>query len=144
MYNFSGIFFRIWGVCGVILLLGVACVLFEKPWTKDFKFQDCKIGLILIAFSICLGILYATKISFPDVSSYTGKFIETSRNSRVAPPLPVTYEYVFWDGEGKKQVFYLDAFSKKKIFPGEFDSDQEYTVYFDEFTNVIVKVKIGE
>lgn len=96
----------------------------------------------MIAFAICLGLIYVSRVVFPDVSSYTGEFIETHRNSRVAPPLPFTDEYVFWNGEGKRQVFYLDIFSKKEIFPYEFVSDQKYTIYFDEFTNVITKVEV--
>ena len=144
MYNFSGVLYRIWGVCGVILILGVVCILFKKPWAKNVKIQDCKLGLIAIALAICLGLIYASRIVSPDVSSYTGEFIESHRNSRVAPPFPVTYEYVFWNGEGKRQVFYLDIFSKKEIFPYEFVSDQKYTIYFDEFTNVIIKVEAVE
>ena len=141
MYNFSGVLYRIWGVCGIVLLLGVGCILFEKPWKKGFKILNCKLGLIIIAFAVCLGSVYASRIFFPDVSSYTGEFVGTHRNSTVAPPLPVTNEYVFWDGEGKRKVFYLDAFSKKEIFPYEFESDRKYTVYFDKFTKVIVKVE---
>lgn len=141
MYNFSGLLYRIWGVCGTILVLGVVCILLQKPWTKNFKILDCKLGLTMIVFAVCLGLVYVSRIFFPDVSSYTGVFIETNRNSRVAPPLPVTYEYVFWDGEGKRQVFYLDIFSKEEIFPYEFASNQQYTIYFDEFTNVITRVE---
>ena len=142
MYNFSGVIFRIWGVCGAVLLLGVMCILLEKPWSNSFKIQDCKIGLILVAFAVCLGSVYASRILFPDVSSYTGEFISTNRNSRVAPPLPVTSEYVFWNGEGQKKVFYLDAFSKKEIFPHDFVNGQKYTIFFDKFTKVITKVEI--
>ena len=141
MYNFSGVMYRIWGVCGVILMLGFVCLLFERPWKKSFKIQNCKLGLIMIAFSVCLGLIYVSRIVFPDVSSYTGEFVESRRNSRVAPPLPVTYEYVFWNGEGKRHVLYLDIFSKKEIFPSELESGQKYIVYFDEFTNVITKVE---
>ena len=144
MYNFSGVLYRIWGVCGVVLILGVVCVLLEKPWAKNFKIQNCKIGLILIVFAVCLGLVYASRIAFPNVSSYTGEFLEAHRNSRVAPPLPVTNEYVFWDSEGKKQIFYLDMFSKKEIFPSEFISGQKYIIYFDEFTKVITKVEVVE
>ena len=144
MYNFSGILYRIWGVCGVILILGVVCVLFEKPWAKNVKIRDYKLGLIMIAFAIGMSLIYASRIVFPDVSSYTGEFIESHRNSRVAPPLPVTSEYVFWNGEGKRQVFYLDVFSKKEIFPSEFEVHQKYTIYYDEFTNVIIKVEAIE
>ena len=98
----------------------------------------------MIAFAIGMSLIYASRIVFPDVSSYTGEFIESHRNSRVAPPLPVTSEYVFWNGEGKRQVFYLDVFSKKEIFPSEFEVHQKYTIYYDEFTNVIIKVEAIE
>lgn len=138
MYNFSGVLYRIWGVCGIILIMGVILILFEKPWKKDFKIRNCKFGLIMIAISICLGLIYGSRIVFPDVSSYTGEFIDSHRNSRVAP---ITHEYVFWNGEGKKQVFYLDTLSKKEVFPHGFVSGQTYTVYFDEYTSVIVKVE---
>ena len=141
MYNFSGILYRIWGVCGTILVIGLICILFEKPWAKNFKLQD-KFGLVMIVIAICLSLIYVSKIVFPDVSSYTGEFVYSHRNSRVAPPLPFTTKYVFWNGEGKKQPFYLDSFSKKEIFPYEFESGQKYTIYFDEFTNVIVRVEI--
>jgi len=141
MFNFSGVFYRIWGVCGILLLLGVVCILVEKPWAKKIKLKDLKIGLVGIALAIGLGLVYASRIVFPDVLSYTGEFVDTHRNSRVAPPLPLTDEYVFWNGEGKRQVFYLDFFSKKEIFPYEFEYGRQYTIYYDDFTNVIVKVE---
>ena len=144
MFNFSGVLYRIWGVCGVILVLEVACILLNRPWAREVKIKDCKLGLIMIAAAIGLSLLYASRIVFPGVSSYTGEFIDSHRNSRVAPPLPVTNEYVFWNGEGKKQTFYLDIFSKKEIFPDDFVSDRKYTIYFDEFTNVIVQVECIE
>ena len=144
MYNFSGIVYRIWGVCGIVLLVGIIAILCAKPWMPDFTISKFKIDLLFIVFAICLGSIYISRIVFPNVSSYTGEFIETHRNSRVAPPLPFTDEYVFWNGEGKRQVFYLDIFSKKAIFPYEFVSDQKYTIYFDEFTNVITKVETVE
>ena len=141
MFNFSGVFYRIWGVCGILLLLGVVCILVEKPWAKKIKLKDLKIGLVGIALAIGLGLVYASRIVFPDVLSYTGEFVDTHRNSRVAPPLPLTDEYVFWNVEGKRQVFYLDFFSKKEIFPYEFEYGRQYTIYYDDFTNVIVKVE---
>ena len=106
MYNFSGVLYRIWGVCGIVFLLGVLCILFEKPWINGFRFRNCKLGIIIVAFAICMSLVYASRIILPKVSLYTGAFVEDQRNSRVAPPLPVTYEYVFWDGEGKKKCFF--------------------------------------
>ena len=31
MYNFSGIIYRIFGVAGVLLLVGILCILLEMP-----------------------------------------------------------------------------------------------------------------
>lgn len=140
MYNFSGIWFRIWGVCGIIFLIGIVILLIEKPW-KKFDLKRCILGLFITFFAICLSLIYLSKIVFPDISSYTGEFVKTNRNSRVAPPLPVTYEYVFWNGEGKKKVVYIDTFSKKNFF-SELEIGKQYTVFYDEFTNVIVRIEI--
>ena len=144
MYNFSGILYRIWGVCGIVLIAGIVCILFEKPWEKNFKIKKCKVELGIIAFAICMSLVYISRVVFPNVSSYAGEFVSTNRNSRVAPPLPLTSEYVFWNGEGKKQVFYLDALSKKEIIPYELETGKEYIIYFDDFTNVIVKIEAIE
>ena len=143
MYNFSGIVYRIWGVSGImLLLLGIICILLEKPWKKGFKIKKCIFGVIAILFALGLGIDYASRIVSPNISSYTGEFIRSNRDSSVAPPLRLTYEYVFWNGEGKKQGFYLDVLSKKEIFPYDFEEGQEYIIYFDKGTNVIVRVDI--
>ena len=144
MYNYSGIFYRIWGVCGIIFLVGVMCILLERPWKIGFTLKKCKLGIGIVVFAVCLGLVYGSRILFPNISSYTGEFIETHRNSRVAPPFPVTNEYTFWNSEEKKQVFYLDVFSKNKIYPFEFVKGQRYMVYYDEFTNVIVRVDVIE
>lgn len=142
MYNFSGIYYRIWAVWGILFLMGVVAILFVKPWSKKiFRIKDYIFGIICILFALCMSTICICKIIFPHVSSYTGEFIDTHRNSRVAPPLPFTSEYVFWNGEEKKQVFYLDSFSKKEIFPCELELGDTYVVYFDEFTNVIVKIE---
>ena len=141
MNNFSGIIYRIWGVCGVMMLLGIVCILFGTPWLQKGWLQRCKFGLLTIAFAVCLSTIYASRIFFPNVLSYTGEFVDTHRNSRVAPPLPLTNEYVFWNGEGKRKVFYLDVLSKEEIYPFEFETGEQYTVYYDSFTKVITRVE---
>lgn len=99
-----------------ILVLGVACILLNRPWARKVKIKDCKLGLIMITAAIGLSLLYVSRIVFPGVSSYTGEFIDSHRNSRVAPPLPVTNEYVFWNGEGKNELF-IWTFSQKRNIP---------------------------
>lgn len=117
---------------------------FNKPWRQGFKIKQCKAGILLVLFAICFGLVLISRIVFPDVSDYTGTFVETYRDSAVAPPLPFTDADIFWNGEGKKEPVYLDIFSKKEIFPNEFIEGKEYKVYFDSFTKVIVKVEIIE
>lgn len=140
MLNYSGILYRIWAVCGSLLIIGLLLVLLEKPWAKTFNIRNCKLGLLMIIMRLLLGGIYASRIAVPHVVSYTGEFVETHRNSRVAPPLPFTYEYVFWNGEGDRCVVYLDTFSKEHICPEGFQVGEMYEVFFDEFTNVIVRV----
>ena len=111
---------------------------------KPIRFSKFKIELVSIAFGTVLSIVFLSRILFPGISSYTGEFVESHRTSRVAPPLPFTSKYVFWDGEGEKKVVYLDTFAKKQIVPDGFKQGEEYTVYFDEFTKVIVRVEQGQ
>lgn len=143
MFNFSGILYRVWGVSGVVLLLGVICICIDRPWRNGFSLQKQRLGVILIAVSLGLAFIYGSRIISPSVSSYTGEFVESHRNSRVAPPLPLTYEYVFWNGSGKKPVFYLDTLSAEKIILWELEPGQMYTIFYDELTNIIVKVELS-
>ena len=141
MYNFSGVIYRIWAVCGFIFLLGLLIVIFQQPWRKPRKLKEYAASLLLICSAVFFASIYASRIVFPKIEVYTGEFVSSHPDHRVAPPLPFTNEYVFWNVEGKKQAYYLDVFSKKEIFPYDFEKYQVYTIYFDDFSNVIVKVE---
>jgi len=142
MYDFSGVIYRLWAECGIIFCLGLLCILLEKPWQRPRKrSKGYFLGILLMMIALGLGTYYMSRINHQDISVYQGEFIASHRNSRVAPPLPFTFEYVFWDGEGKKPVFYLDIFSKKKIYFPEFIEGCEYVIYFDELTHLIVNVE---
>lgn len=143
MYCYDGILYRIWAVCGAMFLLGVICILIEKPWRDTFRMRNCTVGILLLVFSILSGMVYISRIAFPHVLYYDGEYVKENRNSRVAPPLPLTYEYIFSNGneEEKNQVFYLDVISGKEILPSGFSRRQTYRVYYDKLTRVIVKVE---
>lgn len=141
MYNFSGLWYRVWAVCGIVLLSCVIMLMFEKPWKNGFRSELSKFELIGIAFSLIMGIITVSRIIMPNVSQYAGELVAEHRNSRVAPPLPFTMEYTFETSSGEKRSLYLDIFSLKKIVPQGFEIGQEYIIYFDEFTNVIVGAK---
>ena len=142
MYCFDGIIYRLWGVCGFMFLVGFICILLECPWKKRFRLSKCKIGLLIIAVSFALGLHYASRIIVPDVQCFEGGFIHENRNSTIAPPLPLTMEYVFSNGNDPKHVFYLDVLSKKTIYPHEFMEGMRYRVYYDRVTSIIVMVEV--
>ena len=141
MYNFSGLIYRIWTVVGLLLLLGLTDILFEKPWSKSFKIRKCKYGIFAISVAVCMGLVYGSRIVSPDVGSYTGEFVESHRTSKVSP---FTMQYTFWNGQGKKLGLFLDLFSKKKVFPCELICGDEYVVVYDKLTNIILKVDAKE
>lgn len=138
MWNFGGILYRVWAVGGIILLLGVACLLVSKIGREDFNKDCCIAGVFCSAVGIAAIVYFLFCMFFPQVSSIHGTFTQTYRNSRVAPPLPFTYEYKFYDDDGFAGVFYLDTFTRKEIIPEDFILNQEYIVYYEARTNVIV------
>ena len=141
MYCYDGIVYRILAVSGIMFLLGILCILFEKPWSDTFRMRNCIVGILLLVFSILSGIFYLTRIAFPHVLYYEGEYVEENRNSRAAPPLPLTYEYVFSnENDEKNQVFYLDVISCNKMIPSGFSSKQTYRIYYDEPTRGIVEI----
>jgi len=99
LYNFSGILYRMGIVCGVLVLLGIVCILLERMPAKKWKKRADKMGWIMIAGSILLALFYASSIVFPDVSAYTGEFVGRHGNGKGF----MIKEYVFWTGEGTKK-----------------------------------------
>lgn len=138
MYNYAGIEYRLWAECGSFFMLGIICSLWGKPWKNGLKKNY--IGPLCILMSLLLFAEYAYVYCSKDVTSYTGEFVKSSRNSRVAPPLPFTDQYNFDDGLGWEE-YYLDIFSKKEIWPEDFVPGEEYIVYYDKHTKVIVKIE---
>lgn len=142
MYYYDGIIYRIWGVSGIMMLLGGICILLDRPWKRGFKLSECKVSILLITGACVLGLFYASRVCMPTVQYFEGVFVEEHRNSRVAPPLPLTNEYTFSDGSKPNPVFYLDVISKDSIFPYDFVEGIKYRVYYDELLHIIVRVEV--
>ena len=139
--NYSGIIYRIWAVGGAMVLLGIACILASGIRTKSFSKQCFWAGVLCVVYGLGTAVYYIVQLVSPDVASLHGVFHEEYRNSRVAPPLPFTMEYSFYDENNDSRVFYLDVLSKKEIIPEGFLEDNEYIIYYDTSTNIIVRVE---
>lgn len=139
--NYSGVIYRIWAVAGIIVLLGVADLLACGIRTKSFSKSCFYAGLLAVLFGLGIAAYYANCYVNPKVDSVQGVFCEEYRNSRVAPPLPLTMEYTFSDADGKKKTLYLDVLSKKEIIPEGFEKGQEYLVSYEVRNNIILKAE---
>ena len=139
--NYSGIIYRIWAVGGAMVLLGIACLLVSGIRTKSFSKECFLAGVLGALYGLGTAVYYIAQLVSPDVVSFHGVFYEEYRNSRVAPPLPFTMEYSFYDENNDSRVFYLDVLSKKEIIPEGFLEDNEYIIYYDTSTNIIVRVE---
>ena len=136
--NYSGIIYRIWAVGGALVLLGIGCLLASGIRTKSFSKQCFWAGILCVVYGLGTAVYYIVQLVSPDVASLHGVFYEEYRNSRVAPPLPFTMEYSFYDENNDSRVFYLDVLSKKEIIPEGFLEDKEYIIYYETRTNIIV------
>ena len=118
MFNFSGLYYHILTYDLPAIVIGIIVVLFQKPWKpqqKKYRLVPIFILLIIVIIFTAIDVSHAIN---PSVSLYTGKFMYSNRTSRNAS-LPFTEKYVFWNGEGKKQPYKLDGFSKDEIFPSK-------------------------
>lgn len=139
--NYSGITYRIWAEAGVIVLIGIGCLLASGIRTKSFSKQCFWAGVLCVVYGLGTAVYYIVQLVSPDVASLHGVFYEEYRNSRVAPPLPFTMEYSFYDENNDSRVLYLDVLSKKEIIPEGFLEDKEYIIYYEASTNIIIGVE---
>lgn len=141
MYDFSGIVYRLWAEAGAIALIGIACLLKGLGADGKSRKEDFLAAALCIGLSIVLCVDYLSCLYAPRISSFEGVFYKEHSNSRVAPPLPLTMEYEFLDENGKVHIFYLDVLSKKKIFPEGFSEKNGYTIWYEERSEIIVRVE---
>ena len=86
----------------------------NKRWEKGMK-TYLLVAVIGILWSVISGGTIFYHIYNPDISSYEGTYLEEYRANDATLSF-FSWKYVFDDGEELKEVFYLDSFSKKKIY----------------------------
>lgn len=114
--NYSGITYRIWAEAGVIVLIGIGCLLASGIRTKSFSKQCFWAGVLCVVYGLGTAVYYMVQLVSPDVASLHGVFYEEYRNSRVAPPLPFTMEYSFYDENNDAGCSTLISYPKEKSF----------------------------
>lgn len=152
MYDLSGLEYRLFSVGLISLFCGLVCFIIsihsnnikriQNKSTKKSHFnkEATILGVLFVCISLIYSGYYIFKIHQPIVCIHEGYFVEEYRNSRVAPPLPFTVQYTFTNNNQSNRKFYLDVFSKSKIYDKEFEKNSKYLIYYEEDTNIIVKV----
>ena len=149
--NTAGLWYRVFGVGGFILALGIISLIFDIPLLrkrrsskKSTKEKSFKKSIIITCLVIITGFLvssfYMYKAILPNEICYEGYYEYSKRNSRVAPPFPVTSEYVFYN-DRSKVGFYLDSYSSKEIFSEDLEEGAFYRIWYEKSTYVILKVE---
>lgn len=136
MYNYAGLYFRLWVQCSFVLLS--LLLLFITIDSKSFNKQVIWVSIICIVLGIGTGLRYISYIHKCDVQTYQGTFSEEYRHRRRDP---FTTVYEFHNSDGQVDSFYLDTFSKKEIYNKKLVVDNQYIIYFDTTTKIIVGIE---
>lgn len=129
-------------MCGIIAVIGVLCLLIAWRDKENQKNWETKLaGWLCVLWALVPGLHYGYCLVKPDVQVFQGTFESEQRNSRVAPPLPLTMEYDFRDAFGNVHCFYLDVLSEKEIFLNDLEEGRTYTVYYEDRTDIILGIE---
>lgn len=137
MYDLSGLYYEMI-INGLIFgIVGLEFLFFSKFWMDEKNIKDLMLGLFLIVLCISFLCYHSYVISDLEISVYEGIFIDENREN----PYLFRMEYCFGDKGKEKTLLYLDIFSKKKLYSDEFEKDVMYKIYYEEKTDVIVKIE---
>lgn len=134
MYNYSGIWYNIITRCGIILILGIICLLIQRPWQSPSPLKNLKYILLCLVVSVSFFLFYVSRIVNTDISMTNGVFEKSNRRNGFE------YRFTFSSLDEKKQNFLLDLFTYKELLPTGFEQGKTYEIYYDEATNIIVKI----
>lgn len=138
MYNFGGIYYEMKSEAIVYMVSGIVFLILSRFWNMDKRnIKEAILGCICIVLTICSIIYYVHIINNPIISTHEGYFVSEYRVNKHI----LKKEYCFSNGNERKPVFYLDVLTKKKIYPEDFNSNQKYRIFYEEKSNVIIKIE---
>ena len=138
MYNLGGIYYQMKSNVMLFIVVGVVFLILSKCWNADKRsMKEMIIGLACIVLAIVSVIYYSFIINNPKISVHEGYYVSENRaNTHI-----LKMEYCFTNGEDIKPIFYLDVLTKKEIYPDDFSTKQKYRIFYEEESDMIVKVE---
>lgn len=140
MYYLDGIVYRIIYVGGIILLIGLLVLAISRFWIPQKANKPTRnIAVFIIIVSIIYICFHIYKLCNPKIVCHEGYLTREYRDSAVGP---FTHAYVFTNGDGLKQTYYIDVFSKKDMIASDLDTQTLYRVYYEADLRIIVFIEI--
>ena len=138
MYNFGGIYYEMRRIVGFSALVGVMCLLSSKFWNVHKRnMKDMVFGLVCIIWAIFEFVDYSNILAYPKILIHEGYYDSENRSSRRLCRMA----YCFSNEKGLKLVFNLDIWTKKEIYPKDFNKKQKYRIFYEEETDTIVRIE---
>lgn len=138
MYDLSGLYFQ---MKSAAIVFGTGSLMFlirSHFWVAEKRnFKELMIGILCSLLFVSFMGYYIYVINDLEISVQEITFVDENR----ASPYLFRTEYCFINEKDKKELFYLDSFSKKKICPEDFVKGKKYRIYYEEKRNVIVKAE---
>lgn len=135
----QGILARLWCSSGVVILIGVFCLLIM--WIeKEKKTETIAVACLCVLLGVGVGIWYSYALLNPDTQIVSGTFVYDQKKTDAMPPLPLTREYIFEDEQGQRIDLYMDSFTKKQVFPETLAPGESYIITYEERTDLILKI----
>lgn len=122
----------------LFLVLGFVSLVLSRCWNTDKKdMKEMIIGLVCVILAIGSFVYHSHIISNPKISTHEGYYVSENRSYKHL----LKMEYCFSNGNDLKPVFYLDVLTKKEIYPDDFSTEQKYRIFYEEESDIIVKVE---
>ena len=135
----QGILARLWCSCGIVIFIGVFCLLIL--WIeKEKKTETLVAGWLCVILGLGMGIWYSYALLNPDTQTISGTFVYEQKKTDALPPLPLTREYIFEDEREVRVSMYMDSFTKKQAFSDALVPGNNYIITYEERTDLILEI----
>ena len=98
-------------------------------------------GILAILLGLYAGIEHTVYLHSPKVESFQAELYRQYRDSSPTALLTFTWKYTFYDETGQMYTVYLDALTRKKILPEDFQVGEVYKVYYEDHSDIILGVE---
>lgn len=135
----QGILARLWCSCGLVIVIGVFCLLIL--WIeKEKKAEMLAAGCLCILLGLGMGIWYSHALLDPEEKTLIGTFLYDQKKTDAMPPLVLCTEYFFKTKQGETVGLYMDSYAKKQLHPNAFEEGRTYRILYEERTDLILEI----